>query len=262
VISRVPIHKKIQVIDLMNIEIFESKLKMGEAAAERGAKAIRSALAEQRQARIILATGASQFEMLSALVDQPDIDWSQVECFHLDEYVGLSMTHPASFRKYLKERFVDQLPCPPASFHFIDAEKEERSECERLNLLIGDSQVDVAFIGIGENGHLAFNDPPADFETQQAYLVVNLDEACRQQQLGEGWFESLDAVPKTAISMSVSKILKSKEIVCTVPDQRKAEAVAKTVNGSVTNRVPASILQNHSATTLFLDHAAASAGVN
>lgn len=242
----------------MKINTFSDKDMMGRAAAQMGAKQIRSAIEANGAAQIILATGASQFEMLSSLISEPDIDWSKVTCFHLDEYVGIPLSHGASFRKYLKERFVDQLPVAPAAFHYIDAEENPLAECERLGQLIDGIRIDVAFIGIGENGHLAFNDPPADFETEQPYLVVELDEACRLQQLNEGWFESFEAVPTQAISMSVQQILKSSMIVCTVPDLRKAAAVTAAVEGPVTPSLPASILQEHDGTTLFLDDAAAS----
>jgi glucosamine-6-phosphate deaminase len=165
----------------------------------------------------------------------------------------MPMSHPASFRKYLKERFVDQLPQPPAAFHFLDAEGEAATECRRLGALIKQHPIDVAFIGIGENGHLAFNDPPADFETGAPYLVVALDEACRRQQLGEGWFADLGEVPDRAVSMSIRQIMSSAAIVCTVPDARKARAVARTLEGPVTPEVPASILQRHPDCHLFLD---------
>lgn len=242
----------------MEVKVFPTKLEMGEAAANAGADVIRHQLASSDEANIILATGASQFEMLAALLAEPDIDWAKVNCFHLDEYVGISIEHPASFRRYLKERFVDQLPMPPKSFHFIDGESDASAECDRLGKLIAGVSIDVAFVGIGENGHLAFNDPPADFETEVPYLVVQLDDECRQQQFGEGWFESFELVPETAISMSVKQILKSQHIVCTVPDERKSTAVAATVKGSVTNAVPASILQTHEQATLFIDEPAAS----
>lgn len=242
----------------MDVRVFESKAGMGAAAAEAGAKTIRKQLEQHGKANIILATGASQFEMMSALVEEPEIDWSHVTCFHLDEYVGLSIDHPASFRKYLKERFVDQLPMAPAAFHFVDGETDPHRECDRLGALISKVEIDVAFIGIGENAHVAFNDPPADFDTEDPYIVVELDDACRNQQFCEGWFETLAAVPQTAISMSVKQILKSNQIICTVPDERKSEAVAKAVEGPVCEQVPASVLQRHDNLTLFLDGPAAS----
>lgn len=242
----------------MNVRIFETKEELGRQAAADGTELIRQAHALRGEANIILATGASQFEVLAALVQADVIDWSRVTCFHLDEYVGMPITHDASFRKYLKERFVDRLPQPPAAFHYLNAEQDCQAECQRLGDLIRQHPIDVAFIGIGENGHLAFNDPPADFETEEPYLVVDLDEACRKQQLGEGWFPTLDDVPKQAISMSVRQILKSSHIVCSVPDERKAKAVKGAVEGPVTPDLPASILQQHDQTTIYLDKPAAS----
>ena len=178
--------------------------------------------------------------------------------FHLDEYVGLAISHPASFRGYLWQRFVSQLPLPLRAFHFLDGEGDPQKECSRVADIIRRHPIDVAFVGIGENGHLAFNDPPADFETEQPYFVVQLDDACRRQQLGEGWFPTFDDVPKQAISMSVRQIMKSRAIICTVPDERKAEAVQNSVEGEVTPKVPASILQRHEQCTLYLDKPAAS----
>ncbi|MDB4587059.1 glucosamine-6-phosphate deaminase, partial [Akkermansiaceae bacterium] len=186
------------------------------------------------------------------------IDWTQVTIFHLDEYVGLSIEHPASFRKYLKERFENQLPSPVRAFHYINAEDDPEAECDRVGSLIAETPIDVAFVGIGENGHLAFNDPPADFEIEKPYLVVNLDEACRQQQFGEGWFANLEAVPEKAISMSVRQIMKSGSIICTVPDERKAKAVRNSLEGEVSPGVPASILQEHEDCGLYIDELAAS----
>jgi glucosamine-6-phosphate deaminase len=175
----------------------------------------------------------------------------------LDEYAGLPLEHPASFRGYLKQRFVDALPKPLREFHYISGEDDLEKECKRLKALIAPVTIDVACIGIGENAHIAFNDPPADFETEDPYIVVDLDEACRRQQLGEGWFPTLEDVPKRAISMSVRQILMSTTIVCSVPDTRKAEAVKKAVEGPVTPDVPASALQRHADCQLFLDKAAA-----
>lgn len=238
----------------MEIFKFKTKQAMGQKAAADGATFIRQAIERQGSANIILATGASQFEMLTALVKE-NMDWTKVTGFHLDEYIGLPETHPASFRKYLKERFVEKAPI--RAFHFIDGENEPQEECNRVGKIIKAHPIDVAFVGIGENGHLAFNDPPADFETDEPYITVTLDQACRQQQLGEGWFKSLDDVPHQAISMSIQQILKSKAIICTVPDSRKADAVKKVVEGKVTPNVPASILQQHLSINLYLDEDAA-----
>jgi len=241
----------------MNIETFSTKEEMGAAAAAHGVSKLQAVLAEKGSASFIVATGASQFEMLAKLAEA-DLPWNKLTGFHLDEYVGLSINHEASFRKYLWERFVCRLPLPLAAFHFLDGEEDADAECRRASELIEQTSIDVAFVGIGENGHLAFNDPPADFETDQPYLTVDLDDACRQQQFGEGWFPTLDAVPRQAISMSVRQIMKSAAIVCTVPDERKAEAVKNATQGPVTPEVPASILQEHPDCRLFLDVTASS----
>ena len=237
----------------MDWNIADDKAQLGVAAAADGGELIRRALADRGQAYIVVATGASQFDMLAALVNQPDIDWSKVTAFHLDEYVALPIYHPASFRLYLWRRFVARLPLPLRAFHYIDAQGDPEATCRQLGELIRRCTIDVAFIGIGENGHLAFNDPPADFETDRAYLVVELAEACRRQQVSEGWFETLDDVPTRAISMSIWQIMASAAIVCTVPDARKAPAVRDAIEGPVTPDVPASILQEHAGARLYLD---------
>ncbi len=237
--------------------VFKSTEEMGAAAAEAAAQTIRAAIADKGQANIILATGASQFEMLKHLTDQDGIDWSKVVMFHLDEYVGLGPDHPASFRKYLKERFADQVGQLRA-IHFVDGDADDpASECKKLGDLIRTCPIDVACVGIGENGHLAFNDPPADFETDEPFLVVELDERCRKQQLGEGWFETLEDVPGQAISMGIRQILKSRRLIVTVPDERKAEAVKNALEGPVAPQCPASILQEHQDCSIFLDEPAA-----
>jgi glucosamine-6-phosphate deaminase len=240
----------------MRLHIYDTKLGMAQAAAARAAEGLRAALADRGEANLILATGASQFEMLESLVTL-DVDWSRVVAFHLDEYIGLPIAHPASFRRYLQERFADRVPSLRA-FHTIDGEHPNPgAECHRVGALIRERTIDVACIGIGENGHLAFNDPPADFGTDEPYIVVDLDEACRRQQLGEGWFPTLEDVPRQAISMSIRQIMKSRTIVCTVPDARKAVAVQGAVEGPVTNLLPSSILQEHPACDLYLDRPAA-----
>ncbi len=241
----------------MEKRIYSEKRELGEAAAEYGAQVIKRAIEKRGEAYIIVATGASQFEMLESLV-QKDVDWSRVTAFHLDEYIGITMDHPASFRKYLKERFVDRVK-NLGEFHYIEADRRApKEECGRIASLIRDKTVDVAFIGIGENAHLAFNDPPADFETEEPFIVVELDEACRRQQLGEGWFDSFEEIPSKAISMSVRQILKSVNLVVSIPDARKAEAVKCAVEGEVTPMCPASILQRHENCVLFLDRESSS----
>jgi glucosamine-6-phosphate deaminase len=231
--------------------------ELGQKSGDKAAAIIKQAIAEKGQANIILATGTSQFETLQQLLSHTDIDWSKVVMFHLDEYIGLPITAPASFRKYLKERFIDNVPALKA-YYLIDGEADPEQECARLGALIKEHPIDMAQVGIGENGHLAFNDPPADFDTEQPYIVVQLDEACRRQQFGEGWFPTMDDVPKQAISMSVRQILKSKSIVCSVPDERKAQAVKDCVELPLSNLHPAGILRTHADCTLYLDEASAS----
>ena len=235
----------------MQINIFTTKAELGQAAARDAAVIINRAIAERNSAYVIAATGTSQFEFLDALMLEP-IDWRKVTFFHLDEYADLPESHAASFRRYLRERIVSRVH--PRAFHFIDGEADDvYDECRRLGQLITQQAVDVAFVGIGENGHLAFNDPPADFDTDEPYIVVNLDDACRQQQVGEGWFTSIDEVPAQAISMSIKQILRSLEILCIVPDRRKADAVKASVELNVNPMHPASILQTHERVRLYLD---------
>ena len=239
----------------MKISVYQNGQELGANAARKGAEFIRKAIRNRGEAAIIVATGASQIEMLKALVSQP-VDWSRVTAFHLDEYIGIPESHPASFRKYLKERFEGKVPLK--AFHYINGENDPKMECQRVGDLIEQERIDVAFIGIGENGHLAFNDPPADFQTEEPYIRVRLDQACRRQQYGEGWFPTLEEVPETAISMSIQQIIKSDVIICTVPDERKALAVKNSVEGRVTSEVPASILRTHPNTFLFLDQESSS----
>jgi glucosamine-6-phosphate deaminase len=239
----------------VKIHLFEKKSDMGAAAAVRAAHLINEAVQRHGEANIILATGASQFEMLKALIGEP-IDWSKVSVFHLDEYIGLSSSHPASFRNYLQKRFVDRVSNLRA-FHAVNGEcADVAEECYRLNEIIRAVRIDLACVGIGENGHLAFNDPPADFETEEPFIIVHLDRDCRKQQVGEGWFSSIENVPTQAISMSILQIMKASSIICTVPDRRKAKALKKAVEGDVSNMVPASILQRHKDCHIFADEKA------
>ncbi|PZQ84000.1 MAG: glucosamine-6-phosphate deaminase [Ancylobacter novellus] len=243
---------------MIDIRIHDTKRENAEAAAAFGAAAIRATIAAHGKANVVVATGASQFEMLDALVAAPGIDWSKVTAFHLDEYIDMPETHPASFRKYLKERFTSKL-LTLGAFHFVTGDAADLdAELARMNALLDAHPIDVMFAGIGENGHLAFNDPPADFETTSAYKVVELEERCRQQQFGEGWFPTFDDVPTKAISMTVQRIISAKTVILTVPDERKAEAVQHALEGPVSNMWPASILQQHPDCHAFLDRAAAS----
>ena len=229
---------------------------MSQAAAAHASDVLRACLRAQDTARVIAATGASQIAFLEALTATAGIEWSRVEMFHLDEYVGLPVTHPASFRRYLLDRLIDKVGV--GRYHLLDGEADPDQVAQQAGDSLAARPVDVAFVGIGENGHLAFNDPPADFTTERPYLIVTLDDACRRQQVGEGWFASIDDVPARAISMSVRQILKSKEIIAVVPDARKANAVKACVEGPVSPMAPASILQTHGNTTLYLDRDSAS----
>jgi glucosamine-6-phosphate deaminase len=236
----------------MKVIISGTSEELGRKAGRYAGTLIRNVISEKGEANIILATGTSQFETIDQLVSEEGIDWSKVTMFHLDEYIGLPLSHPASFRKYLKERFLAKVPRLKDS-HLINGENDLATETAHLGKIISEHPIDVAMVGVGENGHLAFNDPPADFETEEPYLVVNLDEPCRGQQMGEGWFSSLDEVPLQAISMSVRQIMKSAHIICSVPDARKALAVKNSLENQVSNLFPASILQLHPSCTFFLD---------
>jgi glucosamine-6-phosphate deaminase len=235
----------------MVIKIYDDKDSLARTAAEQASTSLRGALHDTGRARIIAATGASQFEFLDALTAMPGIDWPQVEMFHLDEYIGLPASHPASFRKYLRERLINKTGI--TKYHFLDGEGDVPRVVRQVSVELTAAPIDVAFVGIGENGHLAFNDPPADFQTEEPYIIVDLDEACRRQQVGEGWFNSLAEVPQRAISMSVRQILKAREILCIVPDARKARAAKSCFEGEISPLAPASILRTHANTTVFLD---------
>jgi len=233
------------------LKVSEDKVSLSTAAAEQAAAAIQRAIGERGLARIVVATGTSQIYFLEELTKAKGIEWKRVEMFHLDEYVELPITHPASFRKYLMERLIDKTGI--TQYHLLDGTGDAREGARRVGEALSAAPVDVAFTGIGENGHLAFNDPPADFETEEPYLVVELDEACRRQQVGEGWFGAISEVPRQAISMSVRQILKAKEIISIVPDARKAGAVKRCFEGEISAMAPASILRTHPATTVYLD---------
>ena len=239
----------------MQIKTYIDRSTMSVAAARQAAQALRAAISARGDARIVAATGASQFEFLDVLTAAPGIDWSRVEMFHLDEYVGLSIDHPASFRTYLLERLIRKTGL--TRYHLLDGEHDAARVADEVGQAIARAPVDVAFVGVGENGHLAFNDPPADFITERPYLIVTLDEACRRQQVGEGWFASIGDVPSQAISMSVRQILKSREIICIVPEARKAQAVKACMGGEVSPMAPASILQTHANATVYLDRESA-----
>lgn len=240
----------------MQIEVFEDKPTLGRTAAEHAAELLRDCIRRQGSARLVAATGASQFEFLDALTSSAGIDWNRVEVFHLDEYVGLPVTHPASFRRYILERLIRKTGI--TQYHLLDGEKDPHVVAKEVGKELALKPVDIVFAGIGENGHLAFNDPPADFQTEEPYVVVELDEACRQQQVGEGWFKTLAEVPTKAISMSVRQMLKAKQIIVIVPDARKAPAVKACLEGELSPMAPASALRLHANVTLYLDKNSAS----
>jgi glucosamine-6-phosphate deaminase len=241
----------------MEIIISECKAEMAREAAERAGEYLSRTISHRGSVTFVAATGASQFEFLDFLTTIPYIEWSKSIMFHLDEYIGLLPSHPASFRHYLQDRLVDKVH--PGKVFLIQGDAQNLEvEITRLNSLISENTPDVAFVGIGENGHLAFNDPPADFDIQDPYIVVKLDEVCRKQQLGEGWFSTLENVPTQAVSMSIKQIMKAKTIICTVPDQRKAQAVHDCMTGDINPCHPASILRLHPDAYLFLDRNSAS----
>lgn len=235
----------------MLIKIAESRPAMGKYVAEQAAAHLAKVLSQQPEANLIVATGSSQFEVLDALVNTEGVEWSRINGFHLDEYLGIPATHSASFCGYLKQRFVDRVPLK--SFFYLDGQLPPQQLVSLANERLRDRKIDLMLCGIGENAHLAFNDPPANFEIKDPYHIVELDEACRRQQVGEGWFDSLEEVPTQAISMTIHQILQAERILCSVPDRRKAEAVKATLEGEITPSVPASALSHHPATTLILD---------
>lgn len=234
----------------MNITLSENARELGQRAADLTARLLNETLAAKGSARLVLSTGASQFETLEALI-QKDIDWSKIEVFHLDEYVDLPITHPASFRKYIKERFADHVH--PKAVYYVNTEDNLEENIRQLTEELRSAPIDVALIGIGENGHIAFNDPPADFENKNAYILVKLDAKCRNQQLGEGWFKTLEEVPRQAVSMTVYQIMEAKAIVSSVPHAVKAQAIHDTLTNELTPNVPATMLKTHPNWHLFVD---------
>ncbi len=241
----------------MLLKVFNDRPSLGSAAAEQAATAIRRAITARGQARIIAATAASQLEFLDALTKAPGIDWANVEAFHLDEYIGLPVTHPGSFRKMLLEQLIQKTGI--VRYHLLDGDAADPGEVVlRAGRALASAPIDIAFLGIGENGHIAFNDPPADFETEEPYIIVHLDEACRRQQVGEAWFADISKVPERAISMSARQILQAREILAVVPDRRKAQAIKACFEGEIRPAAPASILRRHANATVYLDKDSAS----
>lgn len=237
----------------MEINIHKDKKTTSKNAAERARQILIDTINKKGEAVFVIATGKSQLDFLNHLVQYDDIDWAKTKLFHLDEYIGIDEDHIASFRKYIKENFIEKIP-EIKEINLIDGLNDPNEECKRLNRIIDEEKIDISFVGIGENGHLAFNDPPADFETKKSFIVVELDEISRKQQVNEGWFESLEKVPKKAITMSINKIMSSDNIICTVPEERKAKAVNNCFgNNIISSKYPASILKKHDNTYLYLD---------
>jgi glucosamine-6-phosphate deaminase len=234
----------------MHVRICSDRRSLGRAAADHAGRALRHAIDTTGRARIVAATGTSQFDFLEALVSQPGIEWPRVEMFHLDEYPSPSIS--GELQRYLLERFISKAGI--TRYYLLDAERDATRVAVAVGRELASAPVDIAFVGIGENGHLAFNDPPADFKTEEPYIIVTLDDACRRQQVGEGWFAAIEEVPVQAISMSIRQILKSRELICVVPDSRKARAVKACIEGTISPLAPASILQTHAAVTVFLDN--------
>ena len=244
---------------MVNINVFPTKFEAGKAAADRAAKILQSTLDTKSTVCFVAATGISQFDFLESLCKHDEIDWKRTEMFHLDEYIGLSATHPASFRYYLKKRLIEKVH--PGKINFIKGDAINPAlECQRISEIISKKIIDIAFLGIGENGHLAFNDPPADFKTEVPYLIVELDKITRKQQVGEGWFKSIEEVPEKAISMSINQILKAKNIICICPEKRKAKVVRECLleSSPITPIHPASILKVHNNVYCYLDKDSAS----
>ncbi len=241
----------------MHIKIYQNPDELGANAAQFCRDLLNRAIQKQGNARLLLSTGASQFDTLKHLITL-DVDWSKVEMFHLDEYIQLPETHIASFRKYLKERVAQKLPVPFKAVHYVNGEGDVKANIAALTHEIRKSPIDLGLIGIGENAHIAFNDPPADFNTREAFIVVNLDDKCKNQQVGEGWFKTIDDVPKQAISMSVYQIMQCKTILSCVPYPVKANAIKMTLENDLTNQIPATILKQHGDFHLYLDRESAS----
>jgi glucosamine-6-phosphate deaminase len=245
-------------VDSLTVEIHGSPEEMAAAASAAAAGWLREAVARCGRARAVFASAASQVEFLERLIVQPLVEWSRVVCFHMDEYLGVEATHPASFRRFLQERLVERVH--PEVFHTLAGEADEPlKECDRYSRLVREAPVDLCVLGIGENGHVAFNDPPvADFEDPRTVKLVKLDEACRRQQVGEGAFPALEAVPRFAYTLTVPALCGARRMVCVVPERRKAVAVQRALCGPIETACPASVLRHQAHATLYLDAESAS----
>ena len=239
----------------MKVKVFETAEQVGAAAAKQAAAKLNEVIAEKGSARLLLSTGASQFTFFESFVKE-NVDWSKVEMFHLDEYVGISDDHPASFKKYLLERFINKVN--PGKYHLLSGQGNPDETIAKVSAALAERKVDLGLIGIGENGHIAFNDPPADFDDQRFYKVVTLSDTCIQQQLHEGWFENEDAAFKQAMSMTCSKIMDCETIISVVPYKVKAQAIVDTLTREKTVDVPATLMKEHKDVTVYCDKDSAS----
>ena len=240
----------------LEVLIFETPGELGAAAAGAAAATIKNAVTERGVANVMFASGNSQFAFLDALTARDDVPWSDVVGLHMDEYVGMDTSHSASFARYMRERIIDVVH--PKTFHCIDGTTDPRDECARYTQLLRAHPLDLTCLGIGENGHLAFNDPPfADFDDPLDVKEITLDDASRRQQVGEGHFADLADVPRTAVTVTIPALLRARRVLAIVPESRKADAVARALQGPVTTDCPASILRRARHATLYLDRASA-----
>lgn len=239
------------------VSVYGSSTEAGTAAAEKAAEIIRSAIAGQGIARVIAATGNSQIPLVNALVEQ-DIDWHRVELFHMDEYAGMAADHPSSFRHWIRTRISDKVR--PFKTHYLNGDAADlEHEMSSYTDLLAAEPIDLAFVGVGENGHIAFNDPPvANFNDPKMVKLIELDAACRRQQAGEGHFKDVDSVPKTALTITCTGLFRAKAWVCNVPDRRKAIAVRDALEGPISEKCPASLIRRHPHSYVFLDSDSAS----
>lgn len=244
--------------EALSVRVFPTQAELARAVAVEAQATLRDAIARQGSAAMILAAANSQIQSLDALVAPGDVDWSRVTLFHMDEYLGLDAQHPASFRRFLRERVEQRVK--PKAFHCIAGEAmEPLAECDRYGKLLAAQPIDLCLLGIGENGHLAFNDPPvADFADARMVKLVKLDEACRQQQVGEGHFPNLAAVPQYAFTLTIPALCAARQMLCIVPERRKAQAVHATLRDPIAPACPASFLRRQAHCVLFLDADSAS----
>lgn len=241
-----------RMVDRLKVRVFPDRRAMGAAAGRDAAERIRQLQKGGRGLRMIFAAAPSQNEMLATLVGEPGIEWSTITAFHMDEYIGLPVDAPQRFGNFLKSRIFDRLPF--RAVHLIDGANEAKAECARYGALLREGPIDVVCLGIGENGHIAFNDPPvADFEDREVIKVVELDEACRRQQVNDGCFATFDDVPTHALTLTIPTLMSGRHLYCSVPGPTKRAAVGRTLNGAISTECPSTVLRRHSDCTLYVD---------